>query len=203
MIVTDITEASKSKYKVFIDGEFSFVLYKGELRSLGIKKDREITEEVYREITGEILPKRAKLRAMHLLEKRPYTEAELSRKLRDNQYSEDMIRIAIDYVKSYGYVDDEAYAMQYINTYADTKTIRQIEQKLLEKGIKKLVIENAFQQQRELGEAPDERAMIERLLEKKGYDAENADIKERQKLARFLFGKGFGSDLIYEVLGRE
>lgn len=200
MIVTDITEASKSKYKIFIDGEFSFVLYKGELRSLKIKKDAELDEKVYNEIVNEILPKRAKLRAMHLLEKRPYTEAELRRKLRENQYSDDLIDVALNYVKNYGYVDDEAYARQYIGTYSDSKSLRQIEQKLMEKGISKRTIESAIAEMKELGEAPDERMLIRRAIEKKGIDYNCRDNKEIAKLVRYLVSKGFSMELIRDEL---
>ena len=84
MIVTQIEEISKSRSKVYIDSEFAFVLYKGELHKYGIKKDEILSEAVYRQLTEEILPKRAKLRAMNLLTKRPYTELKLREKLEDN-----------------------------------------------------------------------------------------------------------------------
>ena len=41
MIVTDIVEFDKKRKKVYIDGEFAFVLYSGELRDYDIKKDKE------------------------------------------------------------------------------------------------------------------------------------------------------------------
>lgn len=47
MLVTQVTELSKSRSKVYIDQEFAFVLYKGELRLYHIKRvknsDRRIT----------------------------------------------------------------------------------------------------------------------------------------------------------------
>ena len=38
MIVTGIEEQTKTKFKVYLDGTFSFVLYKGELKRFGIKQ---------------------------------------------------------------------------------------------------------------------------------------------------------------------
>ena len=38
MLVTQVTELSKSRSKVYIDQEFAFVLYKGELRLYHIKE---------------------------------------------------------------------------------------------------------------------------------------------------------------------
>ena len=85
MTVTRIEEVSSSKVKVYVDEEFAFALYKGELRKYGIKEEKELTETVYREITGEILPKRVKLRCMNLLQKKDYTRKQLADKLKKSQ----------------------------------------------------------------------------------------------------------------------
>ena len=66
MTVTDIKEVTKSRVKIEIDRESSFVLYKGELRIYGIREGQDLTEENYNLIMKEVLPKRAKLRAMTL-----------------------------------------------------------------------------------------------------------------------------------------
>ena len=76
MLVTQVTELSKSRSKVYIDQEFAFVLYKGELRLYHIKEGQQLSEEDYRTIMQEVLPKRAKLRAMNLLQGREYTTAD-------------------------------------------------------------------------------------------------------------------------------
>ena len=44
MIVTDIVELDKKRSKIFIDGEFSFVLYKGELRDYSIREGHELSD---------------------------------------------------------------------------------------------------------------------------------------------------------------
>lgn len=196
MIVTDIVEFSKAKYKIFIDNEFAFVLYKGELRQLNIRTDKEITQDAYYEITGTILPKRAKLRAMHLLEKRPYTERAMRDKLKEGMYSQDIIDEAIDYLKGFRYIDDYNYALQYIDTYTESKTVKRIEQDLKQKGIKADIITKAISERRDEGELGDERAMIRRLLEKKHYSYSEADAKEKSKIMSYLFNKGFSVDNI-------
>ena len=73
MKVTEIEAVSKSRAKVYIDDKFAFVLYKGELRSFQIREGEEVSEEDYRNILEEVLPKRAKRRAMNLLKSREYT----------------------------------------------------------------------------------------------------------------------------------
>ena len=81
MTVTEITEINKTKSKIYIDHEFAFVLYKGEIHKNNIRQGEEISQQIYDFLTGEVLPKRAKLRAMHLLTKRPYTKRKLRQKL--------------------------------------------------------------------------------------------------------------------------
>ena len=64
------------------------VLYKGEIRKLGIEEGCVVTEAVYDKILNEILGKRAIKRAMHLLEKQDRTERQLYDKLKQNGYPE-------------------------------------------------------------------------------------------------------------------
>ena len=56
MLVTDIIDVTKARSRIFIDGSFAFVLYKGELRKFHIEKDKEIAEADYSELMEKILP---------------------------------------------------------------------------------------------------------------------------------------------------
>ena len=200
MIVTEIEEISKSRCKIFLDGEFAFALYKGELSAYQIKKGKEITKEAYRELTTQVLPKRAKLRAMNLLKARAYTEAELRKKLRQGFYAENFIQGALDYVKSYGYVDDLAYAMEFIRYRAESLSKKQIQNKLLQKGIAQEIIGNAFLECEEEGTFIAEIQQISAYLEKKQYCPEQCDFKEKQKLVAALYRKGFSINSINQVM---
>ena len=62
MTVTSVVELDKKRCKIYLDGEFSFVLYKGELRDYNIMAGQEISDANYQEIIDVILPKRCKLR---------------------------------------------------------------------------------------------------------------------------------------------
>ena len=50
MIVTKVEPLSKTKYKIYLNHQFAFVLYKGELRSYKISDGRELSEEELDEI---------------------------------------------------------------------------------------------------------------------------------------------------------
>ncbi len=201
MIITEIQEVTKAKVKVFIDYEFAFVLYKGELRTYGIYEEKELTEEVYRIIIEEVLVKRAKLRSMHLLKSRDYTRYGLTDKLRKDFYPEEVIEKAISYVMSYGYIDDKRYARAYISYAGNVKSRKQIECYLMQKGVSKQDIADAFQELEECDALESEESLIQALLVKKHYKSEKANIEERRKIIGFLYRKGFSLDKIYKVVG--
>ena len=202
MKITGIEELTKSRYRIYIDEEFAFVLYKGELRLYKIAVDEELGEADYREIMKVLLPKRAKLRAMNLLTAKEYTVKQLRDKLKEGGYPEPIIEEALDYVASYHYTDDLRYAVGYITDHESTRSRRRIEQDLIGKGIDSATLERAWLQWEEQGGEQDETAMIQALLEKKHYDPETADDKEKQRMYGFLMRKGFSGEAVRKaVLG--
>lgn len=201
MKITAIEELSKARSRVWIDGEFAFVLYKGELRLYRIREGEEISEETLKTIRQEILPKRAKLRAMNLLKSREYTTKQLHDKLKQGGYPEDMITLALDYVASYHYTDDLRYAVSYMQSHETDKSRRRIEQDLMRKGIGKETLEKAWQTWEARGGEQDEQQMISELLEKRGYCPREADLREKQRLYGFLMRRGFSGEQVRKALG--
>ena len=200
MLVTQISEVSKSRFRIYLDGQFAFILYKGELRRFQIKVDQELSEESYRQIMTQVLPKRAKLRSMNLLQSRDYTRRQLEDKLRQGEYPDACIAEAIAYVESYGYIDDRRYARDFIEYNMQTKSRTRIETDLMRKGIAKDVIREAFTELENLGVEQDEMTMICDLLKKKKYCADTASRQEQQKMYGFLYRKGFRGDAIARAL---
>lgn len=200
MKVTRIEELSRSRSRVFIDDEFAFVLYKGELRLYHIVVGGEICQEDYDAILTQVLPKRAKLRAMNLLKSKDYTVKQLRDKLREGGYPESAVEAALSYVADYHYTDDLRYATGYISGKESTRSRRRIEQDLLEKGIGREVLEKAWQEWEEQGGRQDEQQMIRKLLEKRRYDPDTADRKEKQRTYAFLMRKGFSGEQVSRAL---
>ncbi|NLL80199.1 MAG: regulatory protein RecX [Clostridiales bacterium] len=196
-MVTKIQELSKSRSKVYIDGEFSFVLYHGELRHYGIEEGSEIEESTRKEILQTILPKRAKLRCMNLLKSREYTEKQLRNKLQQGFYPEAVVDEAIQYVKSFRYVDDQRYAESYIAYHLADKSRQRIRMDLVRKGISKEMVEKLLVETEGTGE--EEKEQIKRLLYKKRYSVD-MDLKEKQKIYGYLLRKGYRNDDIQQVM---
>lgn len=200
MIVTDITDISKTKVKVCIDNGETFALYKSELRKLQIKKGEVITDERYQQIMGEVLQKRAKLRCMNLLKSRDYTEHQLRTKLAQGLYPDEIIDEAIAYMASFGYIDDIRYAKSYIGCSQSAKSRKQIEMALFLKGISKETVASAYAQCAEEEQITDEEEVIKKLLAKKHYNSQSATYEESRKMIGFLYRKGFSLDKIYKAV---
>jgi regulatory protein len=200
MQITDITEISKAKIKVMVDNDITFSLYKSELRAYNLRKDEEISEEIYHRIVDEVLVKRAKLRCLNLLKSRDYTKRQLEDKLKQGWYPDNVIDIAVEYVASYGYVDDIRYAVSYIGHAGMSKSTKQIKNDLLRKGISKEDIEAAYEHCESMESLTSQESIIEKLLQKKHYDRENATYDERQKVMGFLYRKGFSLEEIYKAV---
>ena len=198
MIVTEIKPISKKQYKVFIDGEFAFVLYKGELRLYHIEENQEIKEDIYQNIIEEVLTKRAKLRAMYLLQKNSYTEFKLKEKLRQGEYPESCMEKAIEYVKSYGYINDMQYASDYMFYHAKGLSRMQLVQKLKQKGISDDIIKGAYDNF--CRENPiDEQPLLHKLLKKKHFE-KDLPYEERMKIVKSIMQKGFSYDKINQAI---
>ena len=195
-VVTKIEELSRTRSKVYLDEEFAFVLYKGELRRYHIEVGGELANESEEEIRKEILPKRAKLRSMNLLKNREYTEKQLRDKLRQGGYPEAAVEEAVQYVKSFRYVDDVSYAEHYILCHLSDKSGQRIRMDLLRKGISKEIID---QQMERLGSKEDEAVLLSELLKKKHYSPDMA-VEEQRKIFAFLLRKGFQGEDIREAM---
>lgn len=203
MIITDIVPVTKQKYKITTDEQLTFVLYKGELSHYQLEKDRELSEHTWEEI-HLLLEKRAKLRAMHMLTKMDYTEAELRQKLMQGGYTQEAVLNAVEYVKSFRYLDDKRYVKKYIEQQGN-KSRRQKEFELERKGIARDLIRECVQEvenesNSESGmQRNDETILIRKLLEKRCKNPEIADEKEKAKHYGYLARKGFSNADIMQV----
>lgn len=139
------------------------------------------------------MAKRAKHRALHLLERADRTEQELRGKLLKN-YEPEIVEEAIAYVREYHYIDDKRYAVNYLDSRGKLKSRRQVEQELLyKKGISKDVLEEALSE----AEPQDERELIRRWMEKKQMDPQTATREELRRFYLFLVRRGFQSEDIF------
>ena len=147
--------------------------------------DFEITEKSEEELKDEV--RRAKLRALHLLTAMDRTEAQLREKLQVS-YCEEAVETAIEYVKSFGYINDERYVRVYIESKSRTKSRKQIEQELIyKKGISKEAVQRGFEE----AQMTDISEVIRKYMDKKKINPQTCDYEQKQKFFAYMMRKGF------------
>lgn len=189
MTITAITPYSKGKGRmaIYLNDEFAFVLYKGELSKYKLQIGMELSDDLYSTICNETLLKRARLRGMNLLMKQDRTEADIRRKLIEGGYPIDIVRDAILYLKSFHYIDDERFATDYFNAKMSSLSRKDICRKLREKGIPDSIISSVC----DTLMPEDNIEVIKRLMLKKCNNPAQLEYEDKMKLFSSLYRKGF------------
>ena len=187
-------EASeKGKLRVAFDNGMCCPVYRSEARQFALEEGMILSEETYDTFLYEVIGKRAKKRAMHLLEQMDRTEQQLRQKLMASEYPQECIEEAIAYVKSFHYLDDERYAQVYVRYRQEKMSRGKLRQKLLAKGVAGNIIDRVLEEEYE----GDELCQIRSILQKKKfYDTERSD-REFQRVYQYLMRRGFcSSDIL-------
>ena len=142
--------------------------------------------------------KSVRRKAMLLLEHMDRTEKGLSDRLRQAGFSAEAAEDAMDYVRSYGYLNDQRYAVNYISFRMGTKSRQKILQELARKGIDREVALAAWEEAAEI-EEPDELAVLRTAVNKKCQSDTVLDEKGMRRLQGFLLRRGFSYGVLDEM----
>lgn len=143
--------------------------------------------------------KSARRKAMLLLEHMDRTEKGLSDRLRQAGFSAEAVEDAMNYVRSYGYLNDLRYAENYISFRINSKSRQKILQELTGKGIDRETALSAWESAAEV-ETPDELAVLRSTVLKKYQEETVLDEKAMRRLQGFLLRRGFSYGDISHVL---
>ena len=150
-------------------------------------------------VTPQQEQKDATRKAMLLLQHMDRTEKGLSDRLRQAGFSSEAIESALNYVRSYGYLNDERYAENYIAFRMGCKSRQKILQELAGKGIDRQTAILAWERAAQV-EEPDELAILRATVEKKCQPDTVLDEKGMRRLQGFLLRRGFSYGDISHVL---
>ena len=140
-----IEPVTKTKFRIYLDGEFAFVLYKSELARYGIKDGGEISDEMAAKIKEETVLKRARVKALKLLGDMDRTRAELKDRLMRSDFTEEIAELALAYADSFGYLNDERYVENYVRSRKETKSRREICAELSRKKVDREIVERVLE----------------------------------------------------------
>ena len=137
----------------------------------------------------------AKKKAMSLLKYMDRTEWQLRDKLAAKGFSEEAVEGAVDYVKSFHYLDDYRYAVHFVELHYEQRSRQRMRQDLYQRHVPEEYIDLALESICE----NDDVALQEALRNITKGETEYS-YEEKQKIAGKLYRKGFRLGDIKRVL---
>ncbi len=189
------------RFVVALEDGQELVFTPESVAQFGIVPNKEFSEQEFLEMVQIDQVRQAKDQAMRLLALRPHSRTELIRKMRERGYRLSVIEPALDELEKLDLVNDEEFAKIFIQNELQLRPVGRmlLRQKLLERGIPAEIFEPLLQS---LYPAEQEAEIARRLSEKfLRTHSKEKKRKSREKLVRFLQGKGFSWEQIREVMG--
>lgn len=200
MQITRLEELEGSKIRVYIDDEYAFLIYQKDQRLYKLTEGEEISQSLYDIILQDTVLQRAKMKALAILKFMDRTEHELRMKLIDAEYPKDIIEQVIDYLYGYRYLNDERVAASYIRAKKTTKSRLVIKTELLQKGVKREIIDDILEMEYQEEQEDPELTAIKKAIYKKTKAPEELEYDQKQKLIASLYRKGFNIGKIKQIL---
>ena len=190
-VITAIEEQKKDKNRVslYIDGQFYCGMALETILQNRIKVGQVVDRVELDQLQFESEKSSALDKALKHLSSAMKTEKETSDFLRRKGYVEPVIEYVLQKLRSYGFVDDEEYARQYVSFAGKNKGKRLVGAELQRKGVAADVAERIVERMEGQDEAAF--AILQKYLRAKEITRENL-----YKATRYLLGKGFDYDTV-------
>ena len=191
--ITEIKKIGKGlRYNLYLDDQF-FGVYEAEILARHcLKTGQSFDDQFFEDLKIENGDYACFNRGLSLLEKSMKSEKMLKDYLREKGYPKACIEKAVDKLSEYGYIDDQAFCENYINSYSSSKSKRKLKYDLLSKGIKEDIIDEKLEN---LLNEDLERGKLQLLAEKYMKNKE-FDLKNKQKFYNHFAGKGYDYGMI-------
>jgi regulatory protein len=194
LIITAVERQKRNakRFNIYADGEYIASLGEEACASNGIKPGARISKDALGEAVAQDNERYAFDAAAAMLSYISRTRSEVKGKLASKNIDEKAAEAALAKLESYGYIDDAAYAAEYVRSaMASGKSRRAAEYGLKQKGLSRGVITEAMQAYTD--EAEEDAA-------RKGAEALRRAGKDRKHIYAALARRGFDYDTISKLL---
>ena len=195
--ITDITPQVKDKRRcnIYVDGRFCCGLTLEATMKHRLKVGQTISPEQLSEIQLESEKNTAFDKALTHISATQKTEKQVRDFLSKKGYLSAVIDYVVEKLRSYNFLNDGAYAENYVGFAAKKKGGRLIRMELRGKGIDENDIDAALETIDEEQEIQTASEILEKYMRHKTCDKETL-----QKAYRYLMGKGFEYETIRSAL---
>ncbi len=195
-------EKAKKGYHLFVEGEYALTLNAEVLAETGLRSGQEITPQRLDEIKGASDRRRARERALYLLESRSHSRKELFDKL-CRSVPEEIAEETADRMAQLGLVDDESYARRWAAMLWREKKYgpRRIRQSLMQKGFDRALVDQVLEEMEDSFAGEETAEQLENLIRRKyARFLADGDLKGRNKTVNALLRLGYDYDQIRTAL---
>ena len=195
----EVQKKNKERVNLFLDEEYAFSLSMELVYKEGLKKNQEIDSKRLELLAEEESIIRCKNSALKTIERSFKTEKEVIENLKEKGYGDNAINKSIEFLKEYNFINDINYTNAYIKDKLNSFGSQKIKYTLIQKGISKEIVEESL-----AGSNKDNEIKTAFNLARKKLDIirkrENDNYKISGKLYRYLISKGYGYDIVNEVV---
>jgi len=196
-----VQKNDSDRMSVFLDGAFAFGVHQDLVLKHQLVTGRRLSPDEHLALIEEDKVMRAKGKAFDYLAHKARTETEVRRKLREKDYASGVIDQVVAYLHDRGYLDDEAYAHEYVRRrfshkgYGPVRLRMELKKRGIDRHLAETAVDRLFEENDQL---PAAQAQAEKKWSR--IAREDDPRKRRDKLYRHLKRRGFTYDVIQQVI---
>lgn len=197
----EATKRDKNRASIFVNEEFIFACSIELVYRFNLKVGEETDLEKLKEVVLEDNYLKGKSIALRYIECYSRTEKEVASKLLSKEFSEGEIERIMNFMKEYGFVDDDRYLKAYINDNKNRLGKNKIKFIMTKKGIR----ESKIEEELNLTSNEENQDIVFKIASKKyGIISKNGINNKMiyKKLWNFLMRQGFDNGLIKNALDK-
>jgi regulatory protein len=191
-----VQKRNPQRVNVYLDGEYAFGL--ARITAAWLQIGRELDDEKIAQLRSQDSHEAAYQKALHFLDFRPRSCAEVQKNLEKHGYETEVIEAVLERLERNGLINDGQFAQAWVDNRSEFRPRgrRALSMELRQKGLDDEAIEAA------LSELDEDSLAIQaaRKQTRKLHGLPKPDF--RRKLAGFLARRGFGYSVIEPVLER-
>ena len=189
-----VQKRNPQRVNIYLDGEYSFGL--ARITAAWLQIGQELSDDKIAELRAQDSHEAAYQKALHFLDYRPRSTAEVRRSLEKHGYAPEVIESVIQRLGHSELVNDGQFAQTWVENRSEFRPRgrRLLSMELRQKGLDDEAIESALEELDEASLAYQAALKHKRKLQ----GLPKPDF--RRKLAGFLARRGFGYDVIEPVL---
>jgi len=191
-----VQKRNPQRVNIYLDGEYAFGLARITVAWLQI--GQELSDVKIAQLQAQDSQEVAIQKALHFLDYRPRSSAEVRKNLEKHGFSEEVIAAVFERLERNGLVNDRKFAQTWVDNRSEFRPRgrRLLSMELHQKGLEDETIEAA------LTELDEEELAYQAALKQARKLRNLPRLEFRRKLFGFLARRGFGYDVIEPLLER-